>query len=159
MLQSLSSIGSWIHYSAGRNKVTLGNNSFKEHTISDKVYGAAEVIIADLQDDQDMDIMMVNNHKSSLSWFENLNYIGIDKKENMNEALIYPNPTSDVVYIDNVSKTQSIEVYSISGEKISAGKSVHKNRISVDLSKYPKGIYLFVVKTFYGVLHSKVVKL
>lgn len=55
---------------------------------------------------------------------------------------VYPNPTTDVVYIDNQSgKTFQYSLFSITGEVITSNTLTGTNE-SIDLSSLPKGIYI-----------------
>lgn len=136
-----------------------GNYSYTEYTIVDSVNNASELIIADLQDDQDLDVLFSNNHKYSLSWCENLTFLGVNKQKISDHTFLHPNPTSDIVYLHEVSEAESIQVYNMSGEKIIDRNLSCDNNCSVDLSGFSKGIYIFVIKTTTDVIQSKVVKM
>ena len=65
------------------------------------------------------------------------------KEEILSETLnisIYPNPSKDGVF--NLSESANWEVVSILGEKLKAGEGA-----TINLSGYPKGIYLFKINS------------
>lgn len=64
--------------------------------------------------------------------------------ENFRQKLlsIYPNPTNGLVSINNLNQDLKLKIYTVLGKQLSAlNLSVSNNK--VDLSNYPKGIYLF----------------
>lgn len=52
----------------------------------------------------------------------------------------YPNPTSGIVYINSKEKVNKLEVYNLNGQKIK-----ESNVADINLSNFPKGIYLIKV--------------
>jgi hypothetical protein len=60
---------------------------------------------------------------------------------------VFPNPTSDMVFIEASSKIQDIRLVNTSGQTLihSAGKSSYAAQL--DVSKLSKGIYMVLVKT------------
>lgn len=55
---------------------------------------------------------------------------------------VYPNPSKDNVFIDTASVIESVNVFSLVGQKVFSGTT---NR--VDLSPYQAGVYMFQIKT------------
>ena len=54
---------------------------------------------------------------------------------------IYPNPTKDLVNINSDLKIESVELYSITGQKL----MVKQSASIISLSDFPKGFYLLKV--------------
>ena len=74
---------------------------------------------------------------------------------------IYPNPTTGQFNIDFMGNPYpDAEVYIISfrGEKIHKMNTQNNNKIVVDLSYLPEGIYLVVIKTANKIITKKIVK-
>lgn len=70
-----------------------------------------------------------------------------------NEMKIYPNPTTSFV---SWSMIADVEVYNAIGQKV----LISKNSSSVDLSKFPNGVYIVVLKDKNGkeIQRSKIIK-
>jgi hypothetical protein len=56
-------------------------------------------------------------------------------------TLIYPNPTSDVVYIDNIHDLSTVEIYDLHGvlQKISSGEEIY-------ISDLRRGVYIISIE-------------
>jgi hypothetical protein len=70
-------------------------------------------------------------------------YVGINDIEDLsNEVTIYPNPTTGnfTIYIENF-KEAKLEIYTISGQVI-IQQPLFENSTLIDLSNYPKGLFL-----------------
>ncbi|WP_234111787.1 Calx-beta domain-containing protein [Chryseobacterium sp. R2A-55] len=74
-----------------------------------------------------------------------------------NVVNIYPNPVVDFVNINNSSRIDSVEVYSVSGQKVAA-KTLNANSGQIDMSKMTSGIYIISVKAGENVHQIKVIK-
>jgi len=55
---------------------------------------------------------------------------------------VYPNPSKDIVNIDTALQIESVNVFSLVGQKVFSGTT---NR--VDLASYPAGVYMFQIIT------------
>ena len=64
-------------------------------------------------------------------------------EDKINQFKIHPNPTSALVELRGMSALYKVEVYDYTGKFLQS-----TNRSTIDLSHYPKGIYLF--KIFHG---------
>ena len=58
------------------------------------------------------------------------------------EIAIYPNPTADVLYVDNV-KDNTIRLYSTDGRLLQVHKALG-DRIELNISNYASGVYILV---------------
>jgi hypothetical protein len=62
---------------------------------------------------------------------------------NLLSLKIYPNPTHNIVSVDNASYLlERIKVFNYLGQELTSSNCVNDNNPSVDLSNLPKGIYL-----------------
>lgn len=59
---------------------------------------------------------------------------------------VYPNPTEDVVYIENKKNPiHQIQLYNLQGQLLDQKEGNQTQTITYDLSVYPKGIYLLTI--------------
>lgn len=82
------------------------------------------------------------------------NPIGIER------TLLYPNPVSNTLYINNISrdsKLQNVSVYSSTGALV-IQQQVNDTNNEVNVSELPSGIYTIAVKTDRKVYNSKFIK-
>lgn len=103
--------------------------------------------------DYDTDLMFKYNNNQSISAtlstcnrFE-VSYTKVNnplklEKNEMENILIYPNPTQDKIYISTPPniKTQKIELYNISGQKLG-----EYNQTDISISHLPTGIYFIKI--------------
>ena len=76
-----------------------------------------------------------------------------------NSTRIYPNPATDVVMIEGLVNTNSIQISDISGRIVESINSINKNSVSINTSDFVKGIYLVTVKgTDRSEVHKLVIK-
>ena len=69
------------------------------------------------------------------------------------EIIIYPNPTSDFIYIQGADHIQSIHIYSLVGSLVKEEQNVSQT----DISELNQGIYLVKVKFTEGEVVKKIV--
>jgi len=72
-------------------------------------------------------------------------------KSKFNEIKLYPNPVSDMLYVQlesNIPENAEITIYDLSGSKIQSTKGyiIGNNPITLDLSSLSEGYYLLSVK-------------
>jgi hypothetical protein len=70
---------------------------------------------------------------------------------------VYPNPASDILYVENLPENSLITIYSIDG--IMSKKQLYKrssNEIAID--DLPAGLYLLQIKTGKTEIQSKFIK-
>ena len=84
----------------------------------------------------------------------NWNFVGLENHATGYEASIFPNPTSDMIYIKTLNTIERIELFDILGKQILS----IKNKSEIDVSSYQSGIYLLKVKTDKGQITKKIVK-
>jgi len=68
---------------------------------------------------------------------------------NITNISVHPNPTKGLVSISNLKEDVSLTIYNILGKRIATQNLSNINN-SVNISKYPKGIYLFTLKDKLG---------
>lgn len=87
----------------------------------------------------------LNAYKAADQWKDFLNIVELTTTQTYSvakhEILLYPNPATDFICFAGMDKDTQIDIYSITGKHI---KSYHLNQgaNSIDVSAYPKGIYL-----------------
>ena len=88
----------------------------------------------------------------------NLNQpVGISQEDKEEaEFLVYPNPTSDLVYVKSPNKITSIVLIDLSGRSYAI--SYNTNSGLIDLSAIPNGMYLIRMKTTNGIVQKKLIK-
>ena len=69
--------------------------------------------------------------------------------------LFYPNPTSEILYIKNSRNIDLVTIYTILGKKLETLNNV-KN--TIDVSKFPKGIYIINYKIKQQLYTTKFIK-
>jgi glycosidase len=57
-------------------------------------------------------------------------------------VIMYPNPVSSVLYVNNLSNVNQVRITDILGKQISELKTSNQTNLEIDLSKFPNGIYL-----------------
>ena len=71
--------------------------------------------------------------------------LGVDDIENDFQALVFPNPVTDILQLDIVDYTGlNYRVYDLQGRLISS-KNILETKTDINLSKYSDGIYLLVL--------------
>jgi hypothetical protein len=84
------------------------------------------------------------------------NSLGLDEQENgFSKASIYPNPSSDFIYLPSKQMPFSLGIYNNLGQKIIDKTSVDINK--VDISQLKNGIYF--VRTIYSMHNQATYKL
>lgn len=85
---------------------------------------------------------------------EYANYIWSDPNSTYENSYItfsvYPNPCNTTLYVNGSENTNSTyELFSFDGKKVDAGKLSPSTK-SIDLTKFHKGLYLLMFKTYNG---------
>lgn len=70
---------------------------------------------------------------------------------------VYPNPTSDIVYFNEISDLKSIKVYSVLGQILLDIKT-NENLSFIDISQLNKGTYLLQFETDNALIIKKIMK-
>ncbi len=85
------------------------------------------------------------------------------KKKTTHEAgdylFVYPNPTSNTLFIDNqFSIIHSVIIVNMLGNELVSNNNIESHSYNLDISTYAAGVYFVKVKTDMGVVTRKVVK-
>lgn len=75
-----------------------------------------------------------------------------------NGLVVYPNPASNVVFIEGEENILSVAVYDITGKLVDSLKGKSGNRLEVSITDYTPGYYSFRVRTSSGISTERVIK-
>jgi hypothetical protein len=83
-----------------------------------------------------------------------------ETKNNENNIVIYPNPTTNVIQIIGKQYSiSSIEICNLQSKIIFNSKvTSHFSPITIDVSLFPKGIYIVSIKSGEKIFHQKLIK-
>ena len=85
--------------------------------------------------------------------------VGITSAELNNQIVVYPNPTSGKLTMDNGQLTiKSIEIFDVYGRNVTPHTSYLTPLTSYDLTVFPAGIYFLKITTENGIVTKKVLK-
>ncbi len=83
-------------------------------------------------------------------------FMSNQKFANENAVLVYPNPTSGIIYFSGIdANIDAIEIFDVSGKKMWSDTNLSANNL--DLTGFQDGIYLIKLKTDQGILNKKIV--
>lgn len=71
-------------------------------------------------------------------------------KQTMKNIDVFPNPASDVLYVENIEDIVSLKVYSMNGNLI---RESHENVNSIDLKNVPAGFYTLIINGWNGQIY------
>ncbi|MBD3636578.1 MAG: T9SS type A sorting domain-containing protein [Crocinitomicaceae bacterium] len=85
----------------------------------------------------------------------NFNTINFSRRSSFLE--VYPNPATDVVYLNSSIEIQAINIYDVSGKSVfqSAPNMMY---VDVDFSTFSSGLYVITVDTEFGTKEFKIIK-
>ncbi len=130
----------WLKVSAGSGKYRLQKRNASDFSIDGGYGGAINVQLRlKANSDTNQNQQWIFSSVSALKSGTLLNEEAMNPETNSNNLVVYPNPSTDGVF--QVSEICDWSVYSTSGAKLLVG-----NDAIVDLSSYPKGIYVFKTK-------------
>lgn len=72
--------------------------------------------------------------------------------------VVYPNPASDVVFLEGEENILSVAVYDITGKLVDSLVGKSGNRLEVSMTGYTPGYYSFQVRTASGISTERVIK-
>ena len=88
-----------------------------------------------------------------------LSHVGINDNVNESAIVIYPNPTTGKLTIENGQLlVDNVEIFDVFGRKVFEQKTESGKQNEIDVSNLCSGIYLMKIYTDSGVVHKKVVK-
>jgi len=81
--------------------------------------------------------------------------LGIDEETILDSLSLYPNPSSDVFYIKGLQETSQVKIYDINGRNILTTSTTFNQ--SIDVSNFPKGMYLVNISNPKGQTTKKII--
>ncbi len=97
-------------------------------------------------------------------WFQRMSLTGLIystqqiSSENTPHIRIFPNPTTTIVYVESIN-IKKVTVYDIGGNKIITKRNeIGKDKLKIDLEKYPSGTYLIEIMSSKGIVTKKILK-
>tara|TARA_B100000795_G_scaffold65885_1_gene44978 strand:- start:4937 stop:6634 length:1698 start_codon:yes stop_codon:yes gene_type:complete len=75
-----------------------------------------------------------------------------------NSLVVYPNPASNVVFIEAEENILSVAVYNVAGKLVASLEGKSGNRLEVSMTAYTPGYYSFQVRTASGISTERVIK-
>lgn len=132
-----------------------GNQSFTETSINTNQGNIANHILsADFNNNGKIDILTSFNKYPFTIW-ENTTALSVNDFETDKSLVkIYPNPTTNYINIQSNFDINSVEVYSLQGQKV----LLVENQKTINISSLSKGIYFLKVKTVNGEITKKIIK-
>ncbi len=99
------------------------------------------------------------NHGLDDMWILKLNREDMGLVENnLSTINIYPNPSSDKVYIETDEIVISLELYDLNGKLILKKSNTNNSLKELDLTKLIKGTYILKIKTNTQLITEKIIK-
>ncbi|TBX70980.1 T9SS type A sorting domain-containing protein [Flavobacterium silvisoli] len=126
-----------------------GYVSFKIKTKLNLVVGNTFSNSANIYFDYNSPIV-TNNYTTTIQ-----NSLGSQENEFINDIATYPNPVKDILNFKTQHNIFKIEIYDISGRKLSSN-SISENKI--DLRELKTGNYILKLYTEKGIINTKIVK-
>ena len=118
---------------------SLGSN-YSNSTIK-LSYVVGEVLVGSMTD-EDGSLQLGNGYYSSL----NLETLSVESPITEVNLKVYPNPVNELLYIAHPTENNfDIYLTDITGKKIFKGEV--QNQHSINISQYPKGIYILTIMT------------
>jgi hypothetical protein len=98
------------------------------------------------------------NNSGQVRVYQNEN-LGISEFSQL-EKLIYPNPTSGIIYLEFISNnTPQVSIFDLTGKLIyDKLHSISNNKLKIDFSNFESGIYLIKIKENNKIFTGKVIK-
>jgi type IX secretion system substrate protein len=91
----------------------------------------------------------VRTYQNTISYWEDFlfeeNVVTLDKKEELSEIVIYPNPANNYLIIKNISSLQHIAIQNITGIVTWSSAYNGERTVTIPVSVLPNGIYLIKI--------------
>ncbi len=126
---------------------TNGQGNFgSQQIITTSAMGAWAVFAADLNGDNDIDVLSASPNDDKIAWYENLGDLNVNENTLLN-FLVYPTPTTDILTIQAKTRVIQIEIYNQLGQLVlSIPKTMGTNNNTIDISVLGQGIYFCKIK-------------
>lgn len=79
------------------------------------------------------------------------------KLENDLIVIVFPNPTSDKLFVETDFKINKIEIFNILGSKVLIQNNIYKSGITINTEKLENGVYNLLIYTEKGVESRKII--
>jgi dienelactone hydrolase len=105
-----------------------------------------------------LDNLMLQRTQAFFATYGCSNLLTTNEIEEKTEIIIYPNPTKDIIKINNLSKETVIEVVNSLGQIVFKKTYSNHTEIEIDFSKYSNGIYYIKVIEENTIVVRKIIK-
>ncbi len=130
-----------------------GNFGDQQIVTSNVIYPTS-VYAADMDGDGDMDVLSTSGGDDKIAWYENLGPLSV-AENNLDEFIIYPNPTSGVLRVGSAKEIVKLEIYNQLGQLVLE----NERQDTIDVSKIISGLYfLKIYDVTKNIILKKVVK-
>lgn len=75
---------------------------------------------------------------------------GVDENSKIRDLVIYPNPSSGMIFLNSSAGIKNVELLGLPGEKLFSSQFKGQKSLEIDLSEYPTGMYFIKVTTTSG---------
>ena len=88
----------------------------------------------------------------------NGNYVGIDDLggDAVPAAILFPNPSTDILYIDSKNVILNISVFNVAGQEV-YNAVVNQNKTQIEVNSFDAGVYFVNVETVNGISTQKII--
>ncbi|MGM0621688.1 MAG: T9SS type A sorting domain-containing protein, partial [Bacteroidota bacterium] len=102
---------------------------------------------------------LVYYRKGETEWGERLVITGIPTVKTDNKVKVFPNPSKNEINILMHSNVRilSLELVDLTGNRVYQNGTVRGNNFKLDVSEFPKGIYILKIETGQGEVSQRVV--
>ncbi|MEM0517891.1 T9SS type A sorting domain-containing protein [Aequorivita flava] len=121
-----------------------------QQIVTSNVIYPTSVFAADMDGDGDIDVLSTSNGDDKIAWYENLGPLSV-AENNLDEFIIYPNPTSGILTVKSPTEIVKLEIYNQLGQLVS--KESHQNTINI--SKTRVGLYFLKIYDINGDCYVK----
>ncbi|MBX2827521.1 MAG: T9SS type A sorting domain-containing protein [Flavobacteriaceae bacterium] len=116
--------------------------------------GSRSVIAADLDGDNDMDVVGTLRINDMLTWYENSTIAGLEDTNSLQVTLV-PNPVADILFIQSQEPVTQLTVFDVVGKSI---LKKHGNLDQLDLSQLPSGLWFIKLESLQDTAVKRIVK-
>jgi hypothetical protein len=139
-----------------------GSNNF---ALIDSLYGAylSSTAIGDIDGDNDLDLIIAGTSfeapfRSTKTYINTSDILSITSEESLSKVSMYPNPTTNTVYINSSEVIDNIALYTMLGQEVFSLKGA-SNGLEINLSNHPSGTYIVKLQTQGSIQSMKLIKI
>ena len=141
------------------------NQGFNNFNLIDLLYGAylSSTAIGDIDGDNDLDLIIAGTSfqapaRSTKTYINVSNILSIDSEEILSKVSIYPNPTSNIIYIKTSETIDNITLYTMLGQEVFTINGA-SNGLELNLSNQASGTYILKLQTQGSIQSMKIIKI